>query len=169
MVDKLEQDFLFRGSLEELDADVAELVRHETARQARTIIMIPSESTIPEAVRDAVGSSFQNIYAEGYPSENMRHMDEQDILDYETRLSEFRRNSDARYYKGTEYANMLESLARRRAAVLGWPCLQQRRRRDPQELVRQNCYPETGQRQIRRRPGLRNRELGILQGDGRDS
>lgn len=118
MVDKLEQDFLFRGSLEELDADVAELVRHETARQARTIVMIPSESTIPEAVRNAVGSSFQNIYAEGYPSENMRHMDERDILDYETRLSEFRRNSDARYYKGTEYANMVESLARRRAAVV---------------------------------------------------
>lgn len=118
MVDKTERDFLFRGSLEELDSDVAELVRHETARQARTIIMIPSESTIPEAVRDAVGSAFNNIYAEGYPSENMRHMDERDILDYETRLSEFRRNSDARYYKGTEYANMIESLARRRAAVV---------------------------------------------------
>ena len=118
MVEKIEQDFLFRGSLDELDNDVAELVRHETARQARTIIMIPSESTIPEAVREAVGSAFHNIYAEGYPSENMRHMDERDILDYETRLSEFRRNSDARYYKGTEYANMIESLARRRAAVV---------------------------------------------------
>lgn len=118
MVEKIQQDFLFRGSLDELDADVAELVRHETARQARTLILIPSESTIPEAVREAVGSSFNNIYAEGYPSENMRHMDERDILDYETRLAEFRRNSDARYYKGTEYANMIESLARRRAAVL---------------------------------------------------
>ena len=118
MVEKIQQDFLFRGSLDELDVDVAELVRHETARQARTLIMIPSESTIPEAVREAVGSSFNNIYAEGYPSENMRHMDERDILDYETRLAEFRRNSDARYYKGTEYANMIESLARRRAAVV---------------------------------------------------
>jgi len=118
MVEKIQQDFLFRGSLDELDSAVSELVRHETARQARTIIMIPSESTIPEAVREAVGSSFQNIYAEGYPSENMRHMDERDILDYETRLAEYRRNADDRYYKGTEYANMLESLARRRAAVV---------------------------------------------------
>ncbi|MEO1289501.1 MAG: serine hydroxymethyltransferase, partial [Chloroflexota bacterium] len=116
MVEKIQQDFLFRGTLDELDPAVAELVRHETARQARTLIMVPSESTIPEAVREAVGSSFHNIYAEGYPSENMRHMDEADILDYEMRLAEFRRNSDARYYKGTEYANMIESLARRRAA-----------------------------------------------------
>lgn len=118
MVKKVEQDYLFRGSLADLDPDVADLVRLETARQARTLIMIPSESTIPEAVREAVGSSFHNIYAEGYPSENMRHMDEDDILDYDTRMAEYRRNSDARYYKGTEYANMLESLARRRAAVI---------------------------------------------------
>lgn len=116
MVDTLQQDFLIRGSLSQLDPDVAELVRHETARQARTIIMIPSESTIPEAVREAVGSAFHNIYAEGYPSENMRHMDEADILDYNSRLSEYRRNADDRYYKGTEYANLIESLARRRAA-----------------------------------------------------
>lgn len=118
MVDHVHQDYLFRGNLEELDPEVAELVRHETARQARTVIMIPSESTIPEAVREAVGSAFQNIYAEGYPLESMRHMDERDILDYHTRLPEYRRNADNRYYKGTEYANLIESLARRRAAMI---------------------------------------------------
>jgi glycine hydroxymethyltransferase len=117
MVEKVQQDYLFRGSLDELDPAVAELVGHETARQARVIIMIPSESTVPEAVREAINSAFHNIYAEGYPSENMRHMDERDILDYNSRLTEYRRNSDARYYKGTEYANIIESLARRRAAV----------------------------------------------------
>jgi glycine hydroxymethyltransferase len=116
MVEHVQQDYLFRGNLEELDPEVAELVRHETARQARTVIMIPSESTIPEAVREAVGSAFQNIYAEGYPLESMRHMDERDILDYSQRLPEYRRNADNRYYKGTEYANLIESLARRRAA-----------------------------------------------------
>ena len=41
-----------------------------------------------------------------------------EILDYDQRLPEFRRNADQRYYKGTEYANILESLARRRAAEL---------------------------------------------------
>ncbi|MDQ7035789.1 MAG: serine hydroxymethyltransferase [Anaerolineae bacterium] len=118
MVEKVEQDFLFRGSLDELDPDIAELVRHETARQARTIIMIPSESTIPEAVREGVSSSFSNIYAEGYPLDSWRKLGERDLLDYGTRLSEYRRNADNRYYKGTEYANILESIARRRCAEI---------------------------------------------------
>ncbi|PJF38255.1 MAG: serine hydroxymethyltransferase, partial [Phototrophicales bacterium] len=47
-----ENDFLFRGDVSELDPDVAELIRHETARQARYLILIPSESTVPEAVRE---------------------------------------------------------------------------------------------------------------------
>ncbi len=109
-------DFLFRGDIEELDPDVAELIRHETARQQQKLILIPSESTVPFAVRHALSSSFHNIYAEGYPLEKTRAMDQQEILDYGERLPEFRRNADQRYYKGTEYANILESLARRRAA-----------------------------------------------------
>lgn len=109
-------DFLVRGKLADVDPAVAELIRHETARQQRYLIMIPSESTIPEAVREAVGSSFMNIYAEGYPLENTRTMSEDEILDYAQRLPEYRRNADLRYYKGTEYANAIESLARRRCA-----------------------------------------------------
>ncbi|MGB1289020.1 MAG: serine hydroxymethyltransferase, partial [Aggregatilineales bacterium] len=111
-----EKDYLFRGELGELDPDVAELIRHETARQERTLIMIPSESTVPEAVREAVGSAFHNIYAEGYPLENSRRMSQQEILDYNRRLPEYRRYADNRYYKGTEYANIVEALARRRVA-----------------------------------------------------
>ncbi len=113
-----ENDFLFRGDIEELDPDVAELIRHETARQQQYLIMIPSESTVPFAVRDALSSPFHNIYAEGYPLEETRTMSQQEILDYNQRLPEFRRNADNRYYKGTEYANIIESLARRRAAEL---------------------------------------------------
>lgn len=111
-------DFLFRGDIEELDPDVAELIRHETARQQQKLILIPSESTAPLAVRHALSSSFHNIYAEGYPLETTRGMTQAEILDYSERLPEFRRNADQRYYKGTEYANILESLARRRAAEL---------------------------------------------------
>ncbi len=110
------KDYLFRQSLEELDPEVAELIRHETARQARYLIMIPSESTVPQAVRDALGSAFHNIYAEGYPLESSRTLSEADILDYNTRLPEYRRIADERYYKGTEYADIVEALARRRAA-----------------------------------------------------
>lgn len=113
-----DNDFLFRGDIEELDPDVAELIRHETARQQQYLIMIPSESTVPYAVRHALSSSFHNIYAEGYPLDSTRTMTQQEILDYNQRLPEFRRNADNRYYKGTEYANIMESLARRRAAEL---------------------------------------------------
>ena len=111
-------DFLFRGSLAELDPAVAELVRHETARQARYLILIPSESTVPAAVRETLSSAFHNIYAEGYPLENSRRMSEDEILDDYARLPEYRRQADKRYYKGTEYANMIEALARRRCAEL---------------------------------------------------
>ena len=111
-------DFLLRGSLDELDPGVAGLVHHETARQARYLILIPSESTVPAAVREALASAFHNIYAEGYPLENSRRLSEDEILDYCARLPEYRRQSDQRYYKGTEYANLIEALARRRCAEL---------------------------------------------------
>ncbi|MBC6936741.1 MAG: serine hydroxymethyltransferase [Chloroflexi bacterium] len=114
-------DFLFRGSLAELDADVAELIRHETARQARYLILIPSESTVPAAVREALASPFHNLYAEGYPLDETRTMSQAEILDYNARLPEYRRIADKRYYKGTEYADIVEALARRRAAELFAP------------------------------------------------
>ena len=109
-------DFLFRGDLSEIDPDVAELVRHETARQAQYLIMIPSESFVPEAVRETLSSAFHNIYAEGYPLESTRKLTQAEILDYNARLPEYRRLSDERYYKGTEYADVVEALARRRTA-----------------------------------------------------
>ena len=51
-------DFLVRGSLAELDPAVADLVRHETARQARYLILIPSECSVPAAVRETLSSAF---------------------------------------------------------------------------------------------------------------
>ncbi len=116
--DMTQGDYLFRGELAELDPDVAQLIEHETARQARYLILIPSESTVPAAVREALGSAFHNIYAEGYPLDETRAMTEAEILNYNERLPEYRRFADKRYYKGTEYADIIEALARRRAAEL---------------------------------------------------
>lgn len=113
---KRDQDYLFRGTLADLDPDVYELTQLEAERQYRRLILIPSESTAPLAVREALSSAFQNIYAEGYPDEDTRWMQEADILDYDARLAHSRRDSDPRYYKGVEYADMLEALARRRVA-----------------------------------------------------
>ena len=109
-------DYLFRGTLSELDPDVYELTRLEAERQYRKLILIPSESQAPLAVREALASAFQNIYAEGYPDEDTRRMREEEILDYPTRLAHYRRYSDPRYYKGVEYADAIEALARRRCA-----------------------------------------------------
>jgi glycine hydroxymethyltransferase len=109
-------DYLFRGKLAKLDRDVFALTQLEAERQYRKLILIPSESTAPMAVRETLMSAFQNIYAEGYPDENTRWMSEDEILDYESSLANYRRNGDPRYYKGVEYANVVEALARRRAA-----------------------------------------------------
>ncbi|MGH9196503.1 MAG: hypothetical protein ACRD1T_12265, partial [Acidimicrobiia bacterium] len=111
-------DFLVRGSLAELDPDVYELSQIEAERQYRKLILIASESTAPRAVLEALNSNFNNIYAEGYPDDEGRRMTEAEILDYPARLAHYRRYSDPRYYKGVEYADIAEALARRRCAEL---------------------------------------------------
>ena len=109
-------DFLFRGDLHAIDPAVAELINHETARQIRSLILIASESTVPEAVREALMSPLHNLYAEGYPDPRTRTQTEAQILDYDEQLGYYRRYGDPRYYKGVEYADIVEALARRRCA-----------------------------------------------------
>jgi len=111
-------DFLFKKDVEIYDPNVNGLVEFEAERQARRLIMIPSESIAPKAVRDLLASPFTNVYAEGYPRPETRYQDEDTIMDYAYQLGRYRRHSDPRYYKGVEYVDMLEALARRRAAEL---------------------------------------------------
>lgn len=111
-------DYLFRGPLAELDPDLQALTDFEAERQFRRLILIASESQAPRAVLEALTSPFHNIYAEGYPPEESRLLTESEILDYDARLGDYRRYSDPRYYKGVEYADIVEALARRRAAEL---------------------------------------------------
>ena len=101
-------DFIFRWNLADLDPDVYQLTQLENERQHRKLILIPSESTAPLAVREALSSAFQNIYAEGYPDEDTRSLTENEILDFASRLSDYRRYCDPRYYKGVEYADTIE-------------------------------------------------------------
>lgn len=110
------KDFLFHESLADLDPELTRLISYETERQARKLVMVPSESIAPFAVHEALGSAFSHIYAEGYPEERTRKLKEAEILDYETVLGLYRRDADQRYYKGVEYANVLEMLTRRRVA-----------------------------------------------------
>ncbi|MCL5998430.1 MAG: glycine cleavage system aminomethyltransferase GcvT [Chloroflexi bacterium] len=114
-------DFLIRGDLAALDPAVAELIQHEHARQFAKLIMIPSESSAPAAVREAEGSVLQNLYAEGYPHPDMHGLTEEELVNYDEQLAYFRRYADRRYYKGVEYCNVLETLAKRRGAELFCP------------------------------------------------
>src|ERR1043166_2266215 len=61
-------DFLQRP-LAEVDPDVAEALRMETARQNDTLELIASENHVSKAVLTAMGSVFTNKYAEGYPGQ----------------------------------------------------------------------------------------------------
>jgi glycine hydroxymethyltransferase len=109
-------DFLFRGDIDELDPYVAHLIDGETSRQARKLIMIPSESYAPQAVRQALGSVFNNVYAEGYPSLRAMHDSEALLSDDAHQLAFYRRYSDRRFYKGVDYVDIIEALAGRRIA-----------------------------------------------------
>ena len=110
-------DYLFRGSLADLDPEVYELTQIEAERQARKLILIPSESQAPLAVREAMSSAFQNIYAEGYPDEDMP-LDERGR---DPRLSRaaWRTSAATRTRATTRASNtptLVEALARRRCA-----------------------------------------------------
>lgn len=79
-------------SLQQVDPEVAEALRHETERQQDFLELIASENFTSEAILEATGSIFTNKYAEGYPGR--------------------------RYYGGCEHSDVVENLARERAKKL---------------------------------------------------
>ena len=78
--------------MDDVDLQIADLLREEANRQATGLELIPSENLVSEAVLEAMGSIFTNKYAEGYPGK--------------------------RYYGGCEYADKVEQLAIDRAKEL---------------------------------------------------
>jgi glycine hydroxymethyltransferase len=79
-------------SLQEVDPDIAEVLREEGRRQGTGLELIPSENFVSEAVIEAMGSVLTNKYAEGYPGK--------------------------RYYGGCEFVDRAEQLAIDRAKAL---------------------------------------------------
>lgn len=71
------------------DIEIAELIKKENERQRSVINLIASENYVSEDVLEALGSKFNNKYAEGYPG--------------------------ARYYGGNEVVDQLETLTQKRA------------------------------------------------------
>jgi len=82
--------------LKKVDPQIEKLIKKEARRQEETLMMIPSENMVSQAVGEAVGSCLGNKYAEGYPYK--------------------------RYYQGQEFIDQVESLVVERAKkVFGVP------------------------------------------------
>ena len=81
-----------RGRLEQVDPEIAKVLRAEAERQSRNLELIASENFVSEAVLEAMGSVMTNKYAEGYPGR--------------------------RYYGGCEVVDVAEELAIQRAKEL---------------------------------------------------
>jgi len=112
----IEYKDLVNKNLPEIDTDTGAIIHLEEKRQENKIILIPSESICPKPVREALGSCFSNIYAEGYPALRMSQEEEKQLLDFDRQLAYYRRYANQRFYKGCEYADFIESLARKRIA-----------------------------------------------------
>jgi len=110
-------DTYLGAKLTDVDPDIGRIIALEEERQARRIILIPSESIAPAPVRAALGSVFNNIYAEGYPPLRMTRDDEALLLDLSHQLAYYRRYADRRFYKGADYVHFVETLAQRRCAA----------------------------------------------------
>ncbi len=118
MSDREYWNTFFNVDLGLVDPDIDAIIGFEEERQARKLIMIPSESMAPRAVRQALGSVFNNIYAEGYPPLRMTRDEEELLLDFPHQLAYYRRYADRRFYKGVDYVHFIETLAQRRAAMI---------------------------------------------------
>lgn len=111
-------DFLFRDDLHAADPALAAWIDAEAERQQRKLILIASESIAPRAVREALASVFNNLYAEGYPNPRMTTEKRVPLDRADYHLSCYRRYSNRRYYKGCEVADFIEALAQERCAAL---------------------------------------------------
>ena len=80
------------SSLQEVDPEIARIIRREQTRQAQTLELIASENHVSAPVLEALGSVLTDKYAEGYPRK--------------------------RYYCGNEYIDSVEQLAIDRAKDL---------------------------------------------------
>lgn len=82
---------LISQSVNNVDPEMADILRQEKLRQKTSITLIPSENFTSKAVMDLLGSEMQNKYSEGYPGE--------------------------RYYGGNQVIDKAEALCQKRALL----------------------------------------------------
>ena len=76
------KDLLDTPLTDEMDAFSTELIRLETERQKRKVVLIASESICPQPVQDVVASPYTNLYAEGLPGSRMCRWDVEHLDDF---------------------------------------------------------------------------------------
>jgi len=103
-------------SLSACDPLVSDIIARETLRQEEKIILIASESRAHPAVLEALASPFTSVYAEGYSPRRHRDASLTDLSCIEERLQDYAQLGNERYYRGTEFADLIESIAERRTA-----------------------------------------------------
>lgn len=103
------------SALKAVDPLLAELVSRETQRQGEKITLVASESQPHPAVLDALSSPFTSVYAEGYAPRRLRTMSLDALKNVDARLDEHRQCGHRRYYEGVELADLVETIAERRA------------------------------------------------------
>jgi len=131
-------DLVFGKSLAETDEVAKRLADLEQTRQNNKLIMIASEALCPRPVREALMSSFTNLYGEGYPRSKMLSEERDNLTDLERQEILHRRFQDRRYYKGCDYLNMIESLAQMRICKLFAT------KDTPAERIYANVQPHSG-------------------------
>jgi len=112
-------DFWCKSRLEEVDPFIQQIIETEKARQERKLIMIASESICPKVVLEALATAFNNLYAEGYPPPRFTIYEKgriEEDIDYV--MVNYRRYASRRYYKGIEYADIIEATAQKRLCEL---------------------------------------------------
>jgi hypothetical protein len=113
MADQEYWDAFLGVDLEQVDPETDLIIGFEEERQARKLIMIPSESMAPKAVRQALGSVFNNIYAEGYPP--LRMTRDEEAINWRT--------TDATAIAASTRAWIMSTLSRRWLSVEPLPVL----------------------------------------------
>lgn len=131
-------DLVFGKSLAEVDEVAKRLADLEQTRQNNKLIMIASEALCPRPVREALMSSYTNLYGEGYPRSKMLTDERNNLEDLERQEILHRRYQDRRYYKGCDYLNMIEALAQKRVTKLFST------EKTPAERIYANVQPHSG-------------------------
>ncbi len=103
--------------ISKVDPWLATILQREEQRQFSQICLAAASSLCSYAKREAQGSIFSNIDAEGYPLKKMQQQSLDELYDFEEQIAFYKRFGDRRYAKGAEFVNVVEVMAQRRAAA----------------------------------------------------